>query len=201
MGYVIQVPFILVVMLLGFVWQFFDSFYNRLIVQWIFGYSIPWAGFVLSIIFAFILGFISETKSGWSLLSKVLEKIPLAGHVGNIIESWKTFRGFAEKQGIIIAPFYREKSTYWPGIVTTLIPKDNGRYLVTVVFAEIPFPKPSLLTEEDIIYVGISFRETIAYILSWGLAMRLVRKKLKEQTLGEYIRANPVLISRYETAP
>ncbi len=194
LGYIIETAIMIFVVIVAFIWQFYDSFYNRFFFEWAVGRSLPWAGFALSALVALLLGFIAQTNRGWELISGFLNKIPLMGFVVNIVDQWKLFWEHAKKYGVILAPYFRKDSTFWPGVVTNLLPKDEGGYLITVTFGKITGPEPSLLLEEEAIYLYLTPSEAIAYMFSGGLALKMVGRKLKRVTLGEYIRANPRLI-------
>lgn len=196
MGFIIQLPFITAVLLLTFIWQIFDTFYNLLIVQWILGRQVPWLGFTISMALAFILGLLAETQRGWAFLGGILNKISFTSFVTNIVEQWKTFRELARSRGVILAPYYRDRSSFSPGVVTSVLPVEDGSNLITVVFGDIPIPKPFLLQETDIIFTHLTFGEAITYILSMGLAFKMFSRKLKRQTLGEYVRKEPQLLGK-----
>ncbi|MBI2640490.1 MAG: hypothetical protein HYW91_01230 [Candidatus Sungbacteria bacterium] len=190
MGYVIQIPAVIAITLLVFVVQFFDNFYNKFLLEPILGRNIRFAGFLVSMAVALLLGFIAETKRGWRLVSH-LGKVPLAGQIVNVIEQWKKFRSLARSKGVILAPYYRGASSFAPGVVTGVIPIEDGGHIITVVFGDMPIPKPLGLTEHDIIYASLSLNQAISYMLSGGLALKILEKKLRRMTLGEYVRSNP----------
>lgn len=196
MGFIIQLPFITAILLLTFIWQIFDTFYNLLIVQWILGKQIPWLGFIISMVIAFVLGLLAETRRGWTFLGGILSKIKFTRFVTNTVEQWKTFRKLARSRGVILAPYYRDRSSFSPGVVTSILPVDDGSHLITVVFGDIPIPKPFLLQDTDIIFTHLTFGEAITYILSMGLAFKMFSRKLKRQTPGEYIRREPQLLGK-----
>ena len=187
MGYLIQIPVLLFLVVIAFIWQFFDTLYNRFFLELIFGRSTPWGGFLMSVLIAIILGVVAETKRGWAVLGGCLNKIPLAGFIATLVEQWKKFRVLAHDHGMVLAPYYRDKSGFWPGVVTGVLPKDGGGYLVSVVFLDFPFPKPLLLTEDDMIYTKLTVGEAFAYILSGGLGFRMLNKKMKEKRLRDFI--------------
>lgn len=195
-GYLIQITFIIIPLALaGLLWQFLDNFYNQWILGWILGRKIAGLGFLLSLVLALILGLITETKGGWGFISRYLDRIPLARDVVDLVKKWKIFRELAGKHGVILAPYYRKASAFAPGVVTNVIPEENGRYLITVVFGDIPIPKPLILTEEDIVLVHLTFKEALSFMLSGGLALRIFERRLRRLTLGNYVRLHPGLLN------
>lgn len=197
-GFVLQTPPIVLVVLLGLIWQFYDSFYNRFVIRWIFGKEISGLGFLLGLAVAIILGVVAQPTRGWNFIKRIFNTTPFTRWIIDFAEQWIMFRDLAVRQGVILAPYYRDRSTFWPGVVTNLIPKEEGGYLITVAFGDIPAPKPSLLVEDDIIYVRLTFSEAVSYILSGGLALRMFGRKLKRQTLGEYVRTNSTILESLE---
>jgi len=187
MGYVVmQLPFIIVIMLIAFAWRFFDSFYNQFILELIFGKSFSGAGVLLSLILALILGYIADTRRGWALVSRIFSKLPLAHVIISMVEQWKLLRELAKTQGFILAPYYNGR--FWPGVVSNTLPVEGGTHLITVVFFDIPLPKPFSLEEDEMVYTKLNFSEAAIYMASFGLGFRLTNRKLKKQTLGEYVR-------------
>ncbi len=194
LGLVIETAIILLIIALSFVWGFYDSFYNQVLIQPIMGRKIFGVGFGMSVIIALVLGSIAQTKNGWNVISKCLKKIPLMEHLVNIVDQWKRFSKHAHKHGVILAPYFRKDSTFWPGIVTNLIPIETGGLLVTVTFGKITGPEPSMLTEKETIYMSLTPREAFVYMLSGGLALKRFDRPVKPITLGEYIRSSPELL-------
>lgn len=194
LGKLIETAVLFLILGLNFIWKFYDSFYGDILVQPIMGRRIPWIGFILSTAIALLLGYIAETNKGWDLISRCLRKIPLMEHLVNLVDQWKRFSKHAYKHGVVLAPYYRKDSTFWPGIVTNLVPTEDDGLLVTVTFAKITGPEPSMLTEEEKIFLSLTPREAFAYVLSGGLALKLYRRKLKKTTLGQYIRSSPELM-------
>lgn len=186
MGYVIQIPFIVVVALFAFAWRFLDSFYNQFLFEPILGRRFSGAGVLLSALLAFILGYIAETKRGWILMSRVFNVIPLASGVTSMVEQWKLLRELAKAQGFILAPYYPGR--FWPAVVTNTLAVEGGTYLITVVFFDLPLPKPFSLEEDERIYTKLSLSEAAIYMASFGFGFRLFGRKLQTLTLGEYVR-------------
>lgn len=193
LGYMIQTLVIILVVLLGYAFTFFDKTYQFVIRQ-IFGKEIIGLGLIMSLAMALLIGTIAETKRGWKIISRVLEKIPLVRQLPTVVDQWKIFREFADKYGVILAPFYRVGSTLWPAVVTGAIEKEEGGHYISVVFFDPPFFRPQLLTEEEEIRVRLSFGEAFSYILTWGLSLRLLKRRLKKTTLREYVRLHPAII-------
>lgn len=191
MGYIVQSPILILVVVMAMVFQFFDSFYNRFLLEPILGRPIPFAGFAVSVVTALILGTIAESsKRGWAFITYILNHIPLGKYIPEIVESWKKFRTLAKERGMILAPYFRDKSTFWPGVVTGILPKENGGRVISVMFVDLPLPKPLLLSEDDIILTKLTLEEALAYIASGGLGLRLKGRKLKEERLGDFVSRN-----------
>ncbi|MBI2639771.1 MAG: hypothetical protein HYW90_02675 [Candidatus Sungbacteria bacterium] len=186
MGYVIQIPFIIVVVLLAFIWRSLDSFYNQFFFEPVFGREFSGAGVLMSVFLAFVLGYIAETEKGWALMSRVLNVMPLARGVTSMVEQWKLLRELAKTQGFILAPYYPGR--FWPAVVTNTLAVEGGTHLITVVFFDLPLPKPFSLEEGERIYTKLSFSEAAIYMASFGFGFRLFGRKLQIQTLGEYVR-------------
>lgn len=194
LGYLVETAFMFLVVAASFIWGFYDSFYNQFLIERLMGHKIPGGGFSLSIVIALILGSIAQTNKGWNIISRCLKKIPLMKHLVNIVDQWKRFSKHAHRHGVILAPYFRKDSTFWPGIVTNLIPKETGGFLVTVTFGKITGPEPSMLTEEEIIFMSLTPSEAFAYMFSGGLALKIFDRTVKPVTLGEYIRSSPELL-------
>lgn len=124
-----------------------------------------------------------------------MKKIPILEYIPEVVEQGKKFWELAIKQGLMLAPFYRENSTWWPAIVTGLIPEDDGKHTVTVVFFDPPFFRPMGLNEEETVKISLTLKEAIVYILTWGLAQRF-KQRLRKITLGEYVRLHPDIVSK-----
>lgn len=195
LGYLLQIPFMVVVFAGICVFRFFDSFYNTLVVQWVWGHPVFGIGFLLSTAISLIVTFLISRHRGGNVIGERLKHIALIHFFINIVEKWRVFRDLANAQGAILAPYYRGNSTFYPAVVTGIVPTEEHTYLVSVVFGDLPFPKPFLLQETEIVYSGLSFREAAAYALSWGFASELFKRKFKEETLGEYIRKSHLFAS------
>ena len=197
LGYTIQLPFILGIVFILYAVRFMDNFYN---ISWVLGKEWKGLGFLLSLGIALILGIIAETKRGMKIINVTLGQVPIArsitGFVINIVEQVKKFRELARRQGIILASFYRKNSSFWPAIVTNVLPKEKGGYLISIVFIDPPFFRPLLLNEDEIVYTSdLTVKEIFGYALSGGLSLRMSSRKLKDITLGEYIRLYPQIIA------
>lgn len=197
-GFIILIPFISAVTLAAFLVKIFDSFFGPLLVRRIFGREISGAGFLTGVIIAFILGTLAETERGWRLTKRILlnlkKRIPFSGQIVDIVEAWKTFGRLAWEQGAFMAPYYRSNSGFAPGVITSIVEVENDSPFITVTFGDIPLPKPLGLRGDDVILTKLSFSETLAYMLSGGLSFRRFGRKLKKQTLSDYIRSNPQIL-------
>ncbi len=194
LGYILQIPFMVVILGILFFVRFFDSFYNTILIQWVAGHPIPWLGFLISTALSLMLVILLHNQKGWEMISMYLRRYAISRFFTDFIEQWRIFRDLAKTQGVILAPYYRDNSTFYPAIVTGVTLTEHHTYLVNVVFGDLPFPKPFLLEEKELIYTKLNFHEAVAYTLSMGFASKLFKEKLKRETLGEFIRKSPGLI-------
>lgn len=185
-GYLIQVCLMIIFLIVSFIAEFFDSFYNRILIKWMIGKKVPAAGFALSLIIALLVGTLADTKIGWMIISRFLNSNPVTRWIINAVEQWKIFIMIAHEQGVILANYYR-KEMFYPGIVTGVQPTNQKGNLITVTFGDLPIPRPFFLSEDEIIYSSLSFGEAFAYMISAGLALRKLKRKLHKQTLKEYV--------------
>lgn len=192
-GLTIQLPLIVAVSFLIYVVKLFDSFYGRIISLFI-GQEIPGLGLAASLLVAIILGILVETERGKRTVDFLLKKFPRAkltmDKLIDTVKQWKKFYALAEEQGVFLASYHRKEMLY-PAVVTNSFSVDSGKTFVTIVFGDIPIPKPFAVLKTELIYPKLSFAEATTYMLTGGLTLHLIKQKLKEMTLEEYVRSLP----------
>ena len=176
-GLLVVVPLWLTYIALKFFFFLLDGFFAP-IIRRIFGFSIPGLGFLLLIVFVYLIGMITTNIIGKSLIhlgESILNRIPLVKNIHQgakqLIQTISMSKTMGFKRVVLIE--YPRKDLFAVGFVTNLVDdKRNGRKFV-VVFIPTP-PNPvngmfEIVPEEQVIESNLTIEDGIKMVMSAGM--------------------------------
>ena len=176
-GLLVVVPLWMTYFALKFFFFLFDGFFAALIHKW-FGISIPGLGFLLLIIFIYLIGMITTNIIGRSLFhfgEGILNKIPFVRNVyqgaKQLIHTISMSKSLGFKRVVLIE--YPRPGLKAVGFVTNQIEdkRDGKRY--AVVFLPTP-PNPvngmfEIVPEDQLIETNLTIEDGIKMVMSAGM--------------------------------
>ncbi|MBI4368192.1 MAG: DUF502 domain-containing protein [Candidatus Omnitrophica bacterium] len=176
-GLLVVVPLWLTYVALRFFFKALDSFFAPLVRRW-FDVSIPGLGFVLLIVFIYLIGMITANIIGRSLIGfgeSILNRIPLVKNIYqgtkqliSIISLSKTL-GFKR---VILVEYPRSKLFAVGFVTNTITDKANQNKFVSVFIPTVPNPTSGvfeLVPERDVIETNLTIEDGIKMVISGGM--------------------------------
>ena len=176
-GLIVVVPLWLTYIALKFFFFLLDGFFAP-IIRRIFGFSNPGLGFLLLIIFIYLIGMITTNIIGKSLIhlgESILNRIPFVKNIyqgaKQLMHTISMSKTMGFKRVVLIE--YPRKDLFAVGFVTNLIEdKRNGRKFI-VVFIPTP-PNPvngmfEIVPEEQVIETNLTIEDGIKMVMSAGM--------------------------------
>ena len=125
-----------------------DNFWNTILFLPLFSREMSGAGFVLSILFLYMVGALRETRAGKWFRFSVLGRIPFVGEFFKI-SGGETSKIFQADIGYVSLPLYN--GGYKPGKITAVQKIKDGSYVVMAGFLMIPPLTISLRGSQEIL--------------------------------------------------
>ena len=171
------VPLWLTFMALRFIFLWLDGIFAPLATR-LLGFSIPGLGFVLLLIFLYLVGLIAANILGHSIVrfwEAILNRIPFVRNIyqwaKQLIQTISASKGMGFKRVVLIE--YPRKNFFAIAFVTNSVQDKQSGKRYTIVFIPSP-PNPingffGMLVEEEIIETDLSIEEGIKMVISGGL--------------------------------
>lgn len=176
-GLIVVVPLWLTYVALKFFFFLLDGFFAPIIKR-VFGFSIPGLGFLLLVLFVYLIGMITTNIIGKSLIhlgESILNRIPFVKNIyqgaKQLMHTISMSKTMGFKRVVLIE--YPRKDLFAVGFVTNLInDKRNGRKFI-VVFIPTP-PNPvngmfEIVPEEQVIETNLTIEDGIKMVMSAGM--------------------------------
>ena len=146
-----------------------DEFWNKGLLENVFGRELPFLGFFISIALFYFIGAANETRWAIWFREKLLNKIPILNKFLSSlsVQSKNVIQG---SKGFFLAPFW---DGYRPAKLTAVLKKKNGNFGV-FCYMTIP-PTVQVLPDSVIIYVleKIKADEREIYLIPSDTAIRI----------------------------
>lgn len=171
------VPLWLTFMALRFIFVWLDGIFAPLATQML-GFSIPGLGFVLLVIFLYLIGLIATNILGHSIVrfwEAILNRIPFVRNIyqwaKQLIQTISASKGMGFKRVVLIE--YPRKNFFAIAFVTNTVQDRQSGKQYTIVFIPSP-PNPvngffGMLLDEEIIETDLTIEEGVKMIISGGL--------------------------------
>ena len=178
-GLLVAIPLWLTYVALKFFFGLLDGFFAPLIRRSL-GFSIPGLGFVLLLIFLYLIGMVMSNILGRSLFQfweNILDRIPLVKNIyqgaKQLIQTISLSKTFGFKKVVLIE--YPRPGLRAIGFVTNTFEDKGNHKRYTVVFIPSP-PNPinglfEIVPENEIIETNLSIEEAIKMVVSAGMLM------------------------------
>ncbi len=176
-GLLVVVPLWLTYIALKFFFFLLDGFLAP-IVEGIFGFSIPGLGFLLLIIFIYLIGMIATNIIGKSLIhlgESILNRIPLVKNIyqgaKQLMQTISMSKTMGFKRVVLIE--YPRQGLYGVGFVTNQVEDQRTHKKFTIVFIPTP-PNPvnglfEIVPDEQVIETNLSIEDGIKMVMSAGM--------------------------------
>jgi uncharacterized membrane protein len=187
------VPLWLTFLALRFVFLWLDGIFAPLVSRF-FGFSIPGLGFIVLLIFLYLVGLIATNILGRSIVQfweAILGRIPFVRDVyqwaKQLIQTISASKTMGFKRVVFIE--YPRKGLFAIAFVTNFVTDNKSGKKYTVVFIPSP-PNPfngffGMMLEEEIMETSLTIEEGIKMVISGGLVTP------EYFTLNRENRANP----------
>ena len=171
------VPLWLTFMALRFIFVWLDGIFAPLATK-LLGFSIPGLGFVLLIIFLYLVGLIATNILGRSIVrfwEAILNRIPFVRNIyqwaKQLIHTISASKGMGFKRVVLVE--YPRKNFFAIAFVTNFVQDKESGKRYTIVFIPSP-PNPvngffGMVSDEEIIETDLSIEEGVKMIISGGL--------------------------------
>ncbi|MBI4394909.1 MAG: DUF502 domain-containing protein [Candidatus Omnitrophica bacterium] len=178
-GLLIVVPLWLTYVALKFLFFTLDGFFGPLITRSI-GFAIPGLGFILLLIFLYLIGAVTTNILGRSLVhfwESVLERIPLVKNIYHgakqLIQTISLSKTFGFKRVVFIE--YPRLGSWAIGFLTNSVEdKGSGKHLAIIFLPSPPNPINGMfvmIPEQDVIETNLTIEDGIKMVVSAGMVM------------------------------
>jgi uncharacterized membrane protein len=177
-GLISLIPLVLTVSIVLILYNFIDrhivTYINR-----VFDFGIPGLGFVILIVFLYIIGIASTNLIGRKiefLVDKIFEKIPLVRITYQLGKQVAGSLSVSEKQTFkkaVLIEYFKKDSWVIGFVMGDIQKKGTDEKLLKVFIPTVPNPTSGFLvftSEKDVIDPGWSIEEAMKMVLSGGLA-------------------------------
>lgn len=176
-GLLVVVPLWLTYFALKYFFFLLDGFFAP-IIRKIFGFSIPGLGFLLLIVFIYLIGMITTNIIGKSLVhfgESLLNRIPLVKNIYHgakqLIHTISLSKTMGFKRVVLLE--YPRKGLFALGFVTKNIEDQKNSRKFSIVFIPTP-PNPingmfEIVPDDQIIETNLSIEEGIKMVISAGI--------------------------------
>lgn len=146
-----------------------DEFWNKVLLEKIWGRELPFLGFFLSVAIFYLIGAANETRLAIWIREKLLIRIPVLNKFFSFL-SPQAKKVIQESKGFFLAPFW---DGYRPAKLTAVLKNKHGNFGV-FCYLTIP-PTVQVLPDSVIIYVleKITAGEKEIYLIPSDTAIRI----------------------------
>ncbi|MBI4372345.1 MAG: DUF502 domain-containing protein [Candidatus Omnitrophica bacterium] len=178
-GLLLVVPLWLTYVALKFTFVTLDGFFGDPIRRWL-GFSIPGLGFILLLIFLYLIGAVTTNILGRSLVhfwESILNRIPFVKNIyqgaKQLIHTISLSKTFGFKRVVFIE--YPRLGSWAVGFVTNSVEdKGSGKRLAIIFLPSPPNPVNGmfvLVPEQDLIETNLTIEDGIKMVVSAGMVM------------------------------
>lgn len=176
-GVLVVVPLWLTYVALKFFFRALDGFFAPLVRRW-FGVSIPGLGFVLLVLFIYLIGMITANILGRSLVhfgEAILIRIPFVKNVyqaaKQLVQTISLSRTFGFKRVVLVE--YPRSGLLAVGFVTNSVEdKGSGKRFSIVFIPTTPNPTSGvfeIVPEDEVIEADLTIEDGIKMVISGGI--------------------------------
>ena len=176
-GLLVVAPLWLTYVALRFFFKTLDGFFAPLIKR-SFGFSVPGLGFILLVVFIYLIGMITSNILGRSLFhfwEAILHRIPFVKNIyrgaKQLIHTISLSKSTAFKRVVLVE--YPRNGLLALGFVTnSVLDETNGKRSVIVFIPHTPNPTSGMfeiVPENEVVETGLTVEEGIKMVISGGL--------------------------------